>query len=80
MSTTPHNNHQQPHPRLMRFPEVKAATGLCRSHIHNLIAKGEFPSQIKLSRRASAWVAEEVYQWIEQRISSSRSDTGGAEE
>ena len=78
MSTTAQTNHQ-PHPRLMRFPEVKAATGLCRSHIHNLIARGEFPSQIKLSSRASAWVAEEVYQWIEQRISISRSDNGGAE-
>lgn len=59
-------------PRLMRFPEVKAVTGLCRSHIHALIAKGEFPSQIKISVRASAWVSDEIHEWIEKRISASR--------
>jgi prophage regulatory protein len=72
-------NHHQPHPRLMRFPEVKAATGLCRSHIHALIAKGEFPSQIKISARASAWVAEEIHEWIEARINASRSPSSKKE-
>jgi prophage regulatory protein len=65
--------------RLMRFPEVKQVTGLCRSQVHAMIAEGRFPKQIKLSTRASAWIAEEVYSWVEQRIAESRSNCAGGE-
>jgi prophage regulatory protein len=65
--------------RLMRFPEVKQVTGLCRSQVHAMIAEGRFPKQIKLSTRASAWVAEEVYSWVEQRITESRTNCAGGE-
>ncbi|GAA6145838.1 helix-turn-helix transcriptional regulator [Thalassolituus maritimus] len=65
--------------RLIRFPEVKQITGLCRSQVHAMIAEGRFPKQIKLSTRASAWIAEEVYSWVEQRIAESRANCVGGE-
>lgn len=61
--------------RLLRWPEVKAATGICRSHAHALAAKNQFPKPIKLSPngRASAWVQQEIQEWIDDRIETSRS-------
>lgn len=73
------NTSQTQTTRLMRFPEVKQVTGLCRSQVHAMIAEGRFPKQIKLSTRASAWIAEEVYSWVEQRIAESRANCAGGE-
>jgi prophage regulatory protein len=58
--------------RILRFPEVRIKVGLCRSHIHNLISKGDFPSPIKLGARASGWIESEVDSWIACRIEISR--------
>ena len=56
--------------RLLRWPEVKSITGICRSHAHQLAAKGQFPKPRKLvpEGRASAWVESEIREWVEQRI------------
>ena len=43
-------------------------TGISRSHLYALAEKGEFPKQIKLSERSSAWVESEVQEWIDTRI------------
>jgi len=63
--------------RILRFPEVNLKTGLCRSHVHQLVSKGQFPSPIKLTPngRASGWIESEVNAWLDQRISESRSDS-----
>jgi len=53
---------------LLKMPEVRAKTGLSRSHLYALAQNGEFPKPIKLSERSSAWVASEVECWIEDRI------------
>ena len=58
--------------QLLRLPDVRQATGLGRSTIYALIAEGRFPSPIKVSERATAWVGKEVNAWIEQRIVESR--------
>jgi prophage regulatory protein len=60
--------------RILRWPEVHNKTGLCRSHVHQLIGKGQFPAQIKLTPngRASGWVEFEVNEWLAQRIADSR--------
>ncbi len=29
------------------------------------MAKGQFPKQIKLSERSSAWFTDEIYTWLE---------------
>lgn len=60
--------------RIIRWPKVHDKVDLCRSHVHQLISKGEFPSQIKLTAngRASGWIESEVDAWLEQRIAESR--------
>lgn len=60
--------------RFIRWPKVHDKVNLCRSHVHQLVSKGEFPAPIKLTSngRASGWVESEVDAWIEQRIAASR--------
>lgn len=58
---------------LLRWPEVQKRVGICRSHAHQLAAKGQFPKPVKLGVRASAWIESEITEWVAQRISESRS-------
>jgi prophage regulatory protein len=64
--------------RLLRWPEVEERVGLRRARVHQLIALGKFPKQIRLSLRASAWVESEIDDWIAQRIAESRSSDDAA--
>ena len=57
---------------ILRFPAVQGRVSLSRTQIYELIARGDFPRQFKLSERASGWLASEVDAWIEQRIAESR--------
>jgi prophage regulatory protein len=66
-------------PRLIRWPEVHNITGLCRSHVHAMASRGDFPAPVKLGSRASAWIESEVLEWLQQRIKASRSVTGARE-
>jgi prophage regulatory protein len=54
--------------KLLKIPEVRAKTGLSRSHLYALVQQGEFPKPVKLSERSSAWVESEVDGGIEERI------------
>jgi len=60
--------------RIIRWPKVHDKVDLCRSHVHQLVSKGDFPSPIKLTPngRASGWIESEVDAWLEQRIADSR--------
>lgn len=59
--------------QLLRLPQVREATGLARSTIYLLVSQHRFPAPIKLTgARATAWVAQEVSDWIAQRIADSR--------
>ena len=58
--------------RVLRWPEVQNRVGLCRSHVHNLVIQGKFPSPIKLGERASGWLEREITEWLESRILTSR--------
>ena len=53
---------------ILRLPDVINKTALSRSAIYDLIAKGNFPKQIKLTSRSSGWLQSEVEQWIDDRI------------
>jgi prophage regulatory protein len=57
---------------ILRLPAAKARTGLSRSTIYALVARGEFPKQISLSSRAVGWMASEVDAWLQARIAQSR--------
>ena len=39
-----------------------------------LAAKDEFPKPIKLGKRSSGWIEEEIDEWIEERIRESRGE------
>lgn len=59
---------------LLRLPEVVQITGLAKATIYQKVSTQSFPPPIKLSERASAWIASEVEQWVQQRIADSRPD------
>ena len=52
---------------LIKLPAVKRITTFSSATIFRLISKGEFPKQIKIAERSSAWSLEEVYNWIDQK-------------
>ncbi len=54
--------------QIIKLPAVIKLSALSSATIYRLIKKGEFPKQIKLSSRASAWVEQEVLDWIDERI------------
>ena len=62
--------------RILRWPQVHFKVGLCRSHVHQLVSKGKFPTPIKLAPngRASGWLEPEIDAWVEQRIADSRTN------
>lgn len=63
MTTQPHAGE-----RLIKIDEVQHICGLSRSSIYASIQRGEFPAQVKLSYKASAWLYSEVLAWINARV------------
>lgn len=53
---------------LLRLNAVKERTALSRSHIYELLERGEFPRPVKLSGRINAWPDHEIDGWIKARI------------
>jgi len=60
----------------MRLPEVKLVTGLSRSTIYFRIALGTFPKQVSLGGRAVGWLENEIQEWLQLQIDSSRQGGG----
>lgn len=58
--------------RFLKLREVMAMCRLSRSSIYGAIRKGQFPAQIKLSERSSAWIRSEVAAWSDARIDAAR--------
>lgn len=57
-----------PRDRLLRLPDVEAATGCKKSTIYKLMKEGKFPSCIRITSRMSAWPESAVLQWVQERI------------
>ena len=53
--------------KILRLPEVLSTVGLSRSSLYALIAKGDFPRQIRLSPRTSGWRLSDVEDWIKRK-------------
>ena len=51
--------------QILRRNEVEKATGLGRSTIYAKVAAGEFPSPMKLGRRAVGWRSVDVEKWLD---------------
>ena len=56
--------------QIVKLPFVKRITVLSSATIYRLIAKGEFPKQIKLSERSSGWLLDEIHAWLDEKIDS----------
>lgn len=55
-------------PVFLRISEVARVTGLPRSTIFEMAAKGVFPKQVRLSPRAVGWLEAEIQEWQRARI------------
>ena len=54
---------------ILRLPQTIQKTGLSRSTIYSLVARGEFPPKIQLSTRSIGFLESEVNDWIENKLS-----------
>ena len=59
---------------IWRLPVVMNRTGKPRSSIYADVGAGSFPPPINIGPRAVGWIADEVEQWIQDRIDDSRKD------
>lgn len=57
--------------RILRLPQVKDRTGRSKSWIYEAIDNGEFPPQIKLSKRTVGWLESDIEDWISKRVVAS---------
>ncbi|MEO8484388.1 MAG: AlpA family phage regulatory protein [Acidobacteriota bacterium] len=57
--------------RFLRFPAVRARTGLSRSTIWRLERAGRFPRHRRISTNAVAWVEDEVAAWMRAKLEAS---------
>lgn len=55
--------------RLLRLPEVEAATGLKKSTIYLLMKRQSFVPCVQITARCVAWPESRVLQWVQDRIS-----------
>ena len=54
---------------ILRLREVTSRTGLSRSDLYSLQAKGLFPHSVKIAGlRISGWDSEKVEQWIDRQL------------
>ena len=51
----------------LRRPAVQDLTGLSRSTIYDLMAKGAFPRPVRLTAKAVAWPESAIAEWRAQR-------------
>lgn len=59
-------------PRLLAMKAVVERTTLSKPQIYKLVKEGKFPRPISISEARRAFIAQEVEEWIDQRIASSR--------
>lgn len=51
-------------PTLLRRTQVEHIAGLSRSSIYALMARGEFPKNIRISAKSVRWLEAEVVAWM----------------
>jgi prophage regulatory protein len=61
---------KSPPSRLLRRHAVEELTGLSRSGIYDLMARGIFPKPVSLGPQSVAWLETEIWQWIAERIAA----------
>jgi prophage regulatory protein len=61
--------------RYLRLPELKRKFPMSTSSIYAKIAAGEFPAPHRLSARAVAWDEQEIDDFLEKHVESTRPHT-----
>ncbi|TDR93794.1 helix-turn-helix transcriptional regulator [Enterovirga rhinocerotis] len=56
--------------RILRWPEVKARTGLSRTSVWREQRAGRFPPAIQISANAVGWRESDIAAWIASRTAS----------
>jgi len=56
--------------KFLRRTVVQEMTGLSRSTLYNLMAKGTFPRPIPVGAKAVRWVDIEIHAWMAAKISA----------
>ena len=54
--------------QLIRLNVVLEMTGLSKTGLYEAIKERSFPQQVKINSRSSAWVRQEVQDWIKSKI------------
>jgi len=54
----------------LRIADVSRVTGLPRATIYEMVNKGTFPKQVRLSPRAVGWLESEILHWQTTRIAA----------
>ncbi|MGD9842226.1 MAG: helix-turn-helix transcriptional regulator [Steroidobacteraceae bacterium] len=54
--------------QVIRLPQVRQMTGLCRSSIYQLEANEQFPKRVQIGPRSVGWVKHEIQGWLAIRI------------
>ena len=57
-----------PRDRLLRLPDVEAATGCKKSTIYKLMREGRFPARVRITARYAVWPESAVMAWVHARI------------
>ena len=72
-SNSSNTSNKQPE-KLLRWPEVQARVGFCKSYSYVLQKKGIFPLPIKIIKggRATGYLESEINEFINARIEQSR--------
>ena len=68
------NTNNKQSEKLLRWPEVQARVGFCKSYSYVLQKKGIFPKPVKLIEggRATGYLESEINEFISARIEQSR--------
>lgn len=61
--------------KIHRRPSVEDWTGLSRSTLYDMIAKGSFPKPIRLGKRAVGWRESQINEWLTEREAASNGGT-----
>lgn len=62
--------------KIIRRRQVEGRTGLPKSSLYALMAKGAFPKPIKIGgARAVGWLDSDIDAWIEAQVSASRGES-----
>lgn len=61
--------------KISRRRQVEGRTGLPKSSIYALMAKGAFPKNIKIGARSVGWLDSDIDAWIEAQVSASRGNS-----